>query len=101
MRYHFRNKLKAKIKHYKESYAKVQELLESLQKEKESWVNKLGATKIKSRELDALKETLKSSLEDVIRSKKELEGEESELRDEVVTTSDTYFGCAKEQLSFL
>lgn len=47
---------------------------------------KLGTTKTKARELDASEETLKSSLEDTLRSKRELEGEVFELKDDLVET---------------
>lgn len=85
-RLHVENELKENLKYCEKVYAKGQELLESLQKEKKYRAIKLGTTKTKARELDASKETLKSSLEDTLRSKRELEGEVFELKDYLVET---------------
>lgn len=54
------------IKHYEESYIKINRILEFLQKDKEYWATKLGKVDTKTKELIALKESLNLSLEDVI-----------------------------------
>lgn len=97
---HVKNKLRLKLKHNEKSYAKSQELLGFLQIDKDFWETKLGKMETKSKEFATLEETLKSSLEAFLLSKKELEGEVSELKDDLVANYDTYFGHAEEQVSF-
>lgn len=62
---------------------------------------KLAITDTKARQISSNQESLKLSLEDVLRSKKELEGSVWELKVEMVDTYGTYFGCAKVRVSFL
>lgn len=61
-----------KIKHYEESYIKINMLLEFLQKDKKYWATKLGKVDTKAKELNALRESPKLSLEDALCSIKEL-----------------------------
>ncbi|CAI8598946.1 unnamed protein product [Vicia faba] len=56
--------------------------------------------KTKSKKLAAKEDSSELSLKNVICSKKKLDGEVSELKNNLVVTSGTYFGHAKEQVSF-
>lgn len=94
------NALRTKLKCYEEGYAKVKELIESLQKENESWETKLGKMDIKAKYLATLEETLKSYLKVSICSTKESDDIMSKLKDYLVANSNTYFGRAKEHASF-
>lgn len=62
-----------------------------MKEEKELWETKLGAAETKIGEFVALEKALKSSLEDALSSKKDLEDELSELKGEILATSDTCF----------
>lgn len=70
-----------------------------MKEEKELWETKLGVAKTKVGEFVALEKALKSSLEDVIRSKKDLEDELLELKGEMLATFDTCFECVNEHVS--
>lgn len=84
-----------KFKKYKDGYTQIQKVLEALQKDKDSWENKLNA-KTKAKEITTKEESLKKYLEDAICSKQALEGKVSDLKDDLVLISGTYFCCVKE-----
>lgn len=56
----------------------------------------MAETKVE--EFFALEKALKSSLEDALRSKKDFDDELSELKGEMMASSNTYFECANEHV---
>lgn len=83
--------MKANLQKYVNAYNESQRLLKAMQKYKETWKNKLADIKPKDDEIPNKRKYLQESLDDAILSKKELEGEVSELTDELVSTSFVYF----------
>lgn len=75
-------------------------ILETLEKEKESWKTKLALAETKAKEISSIVESSNLSLKEAHLSKKEYESEVSKLKDELVETYDTYFELAKENVFF-
>lgn len=94
-----KKELRAKCKNYEDDYSQIQKLLEAMQNDNESWERKLVIMETKANELISKEESLRTYLEDVIRSKQELDGEVSDLKDELVLIYGTYFVCVKEYVS--
>lgn len=61
----------------------------------EPWANKLSIIEKRSWEVATKEESLRLYLEDSLYFKKELEGEVSKLKDDLVETSSSDFGCGK------
>lgn len=89
-----------KFKKWVDGYNESQGLLEALQKDKETWEEKLVNMKAKVIEITAKEKILQDSLDIALFSKKNLEREVSELTGELVSTYAMYFERAKEQVSF-
>lgn len=49
----FDKKMRAKLKKYEEGYSKIQKLLETLHKDKESWETNLATTYTKAKEINS------------------------------------------------
>lgn len=94
-----KKELRGKCKNYEDGYSQIQKLLEAMQKDNESWERKLVIMETKANELISKEESLMTYLEDVIRYKQELDGEVSDLKDELVLIYGTYFVCVKEYVS--
>lgn len=64
--------LRVKLKKYNDGYSQSQKLLETLQKENESWANKLDIAETKANKSTTKEESQGTSLEDALCSNKKL-----------------------------
>lgn len=92
--------MEVKLHKYVDDYNENQRLMKALKNDKETWEEKLTNLKAMAVEITAKEKSLQESLDVALLSKKEFEGQVSELTNELTSTSGVYFQHARQQVSF-